>query len=173
MVWSFSFSFFLFFFLLGGAQTAGTAPGSNIFTVGRLQATTLFNYILSFVIAQSSATPPVSRSQSQASFTCSDIHTYYYCHAGRSSPSHCDVFAMLTTCPGPYSHLIHHTRPCVFHHLPPLYLTVVVYTSCTACGNNDSSVWLLGRGYLKLRVRPCLTLDGSVSFSPSGELYQH
>ena len=36
---------FLFLFFGGGAQTAGTTPSSNIFTVGRLQATTLFNYI--------------------------------------------------------------------------------------------------------------------------------
>ena len=42
MVWCFSFSISFFW---GGAQTAGTTPSSNIFTVGRLQATTLFNYI--------------------------------------------------------------------------------------------------------------------------------
>ena len=45
--WSGVFLFLSFFFFWGGgAQTAGTAPGSNIFTVGRLQATTLFNYII-------------------------------------------------------------------------------------------------------------------------------
>lgn len=43
------------------------------------------------------------------------------------------TFAALTACLGAYGHPIHHPRPCVFHHLPPLHLAVVVYTSCTAC----------------------------------------
>lgn len=47
---------------------------------------------------------------------------------------HCpiDAFATLTACLGAYGHPIHHTRPRVFHHLPPLHLAVMVYTSCTA-----------------------------------------
>ena len=47
--WSgvFLFSFFFFFFLGGGGLTTGTAPGSNIFTVGNATGNyTLFNYIL-------------------------------------------------------------------------------------------------------------------------------
>ena len=45
---------------------------------------------------------------------------------------------------------------------------VVFSSSAIVMTSNDSSVWLLGKGYLKLRVRPRLTLDGGASLLAVG-----